>query len=388
MKYKLTSNLLAKLCVQAAFLVTSWICSVDPNKVTFASIRSANPEGNLLYLYRELKTRQWQGKCVLLFRKYRGSALDKLSMLFYMIRAGHHLATSRYFVIDDYYFPVYVIRARKGTEIVQLWHAAGAFKKFGYSTVGKSFGPSQEYLKHVRIHSNYDKVFVSAAEVVPHYADAFQMPEERILPLGLPRTDIFFDKDKHAEICVRFYQSFPKLKGRKLILYAPTFRGRSYQQKRFECPINARFMREILGRDYAFIVHLHPFMKTLDWKPGQYDEEFVCCVSDQFSIEELMIVSDILVTDYSSVIFDYSLLGRPMAFFATDLEEYMSERGFYYDYTSFIPGPMFTETEPLANWIKQGDFDATVIERFRDRFFDHRDGKASKRIADYLLEHW
>ncbi|MEH7574423.1 CDP-glycerol glycerophosphotransferase family protein, partial [Cytobacillus firmus] len=96
-------------------------------------------------------------------------------------------------------------------------------------------------------------------------------------------------------------------------------------------------------------------------------------------------LADILVTDYSSIIFDYSLLCRPMVFFAADLEEYRQERDFYYEYESFIPGPLVKDTNSLANIIKQGDFDLKPVSDFREYFFDHLDGKASERIVNHLL---
>src|SRR5699024_11258678 len=146
-------------------------------------------------------------------------------MLKQMLLATYHLSTASYFVVDDYYFPVYVITPRPKTEIVQVWHGAGAFKKFGHSTVGKTFGSSEQYLKHVKVHSNYSKVIVSTKKVIPFFAEAFQMASENILPLGLPRTDFLFDSEKHYATKKSLYEKFPQLKGRKLVLFAPTYRG-------------------------------------------------------------------------------------------------------------------------------------------------------------------
>lgn len=383
-RFKLWQTILAKVCVQIVFFVTSVLFHVNKKRVVFASYRAEKLEGNLYYVYKELQKRTTHYSCRFLFKKYRTSFIGKLDYFFHMLRAGYHLATSRYFFIDDYYFPVYLIKPRKNTEIIQLWHAAGAFKKFGYSTLNQAFGPSKDYLKHVKIHSNYSKVIVSSTEVIPYYSEAFRMPSEQILPLGVPRTDYFFKKDEHRKVKERFYQCYPELMNKKLILYAPTFRGKSHDQETFLFPIDIPQFVQILGEDYALLVHLHPYMKNqvkVDRGNG-----FIYHITEQFNIQELMVLSDVLVTDYSSVVFDYSLLERPMAFFADDLEEYTKERDFYYHYRSFIPGPFFTETEKLALWIKEGDFDRNIVSEFRKRFFDHADGKASSRIVERLFE--
>ncbi|MDR7240685.1 CDP-ribitol ribitolphosphotransferase [Neobacillus drentensis] len=335
-------------------------------------------------MYNQLERRNCHFACRFHFKKYNNSILGKLNYFLHMVKASYALATSRLFIIDDFYFPIYVIKPRKGTDIVQLWHAAGAFKKFGLSTINKSFGPSEDYLRHVKIHSNYSKVYVSSKTVIPHYAEAFDMSKEKIYPLGVPRTDFFFNNDIKEEITKKFNVDFSQFKHKKLILYAPTFRGRSHYQEKFTSPIDISKFKAMLGHDYALIIHLHPYMRS-----GLYieekDKDFAFQVEGQFTIEELLILADVLITDYSSVIFDYSLLCRPIVFFSTDLEEYIKERDFYFDFLTCIPGPLFTEIESLAKWLKEGQYDMKLVSDFRNFFFDDLDGKASERIVNHML---
>ena len=98
-----------------------------------------------------------------------------------------------------------------------------------------------------------------------------------------------------------------------------------------------------------------------------------------------MLISDVLITDYSSAIFEYSLLERPMAFFAPDLDAYERERGFYFDYRSGVPGPVFTETRALARWLRDGPFDLDRVRRFRDASFEVADGRASQRFVESIV---
>ncbi|MEK3888462.1 CDP-glycerol glycerophosphotransferase family protein [Bacillus sp. FSL K6-3431] len=384
MKLKMIPTLIISTLIRIAFFMFCFLFPINKKKITFASYRSEKLEGNLFYVHEELEQYHKDYRSNFLFKKYDSSIFGKWNYFLHMIKACYALATSKYFIVDDFYFPIYVIKPRKGTEIIQLWHAAGAFKKFGLSTINKSFGPSTEYLKHVKIHSNYSKVYVSSTSVVPYYAEAFGMSKEKIHPLGLPRTDYFFNNDELKSNTVKFNTLFPKFKNKKLLLYAPTFRGSSHYQESFSCPIDFGLLKSIIGEDYALIIHLHPYMNNsihLDEK----ERDFVCHIQGELNIEELLTIADVLITDYSSIIFDYSILKRPIAFFATDIEEYIKERDFYFEYKSFIPGPLFTETETLGNWIKNGSYDMDVITVFRDRFFDYLDGRASKRIVADLF---
>ncbi len=380
MPFKFTSTIMAKKVLQFVYFSSCLLFKVNKDKVTFASYRSEHLSGNLLYLSEEMKRSYPDKKYVYLLRKFRGGIWGKLAYFTHLIKATYNLATSARYIIDDFYIPAYFIKPRKGTEVIQIWHAAGIFKKFGLSTVGKPFGPSAEYLKHVRVHSNYSRLYVSSSEVIPYYAEAFGMDEKRIFPLGLPRTDYFFRSHRDS-LVDRFYSQYPDLKEKKLILYAPTYRGRSHDQGTFKCPIDFNMLEEKLGNEYAVLIHLHPYMKV----PDMSDHRFVYHFLNDYDIQELMCLADVLVTDYSSVIFDFSLLEKPMAFFAHDLDEYKRERDFYLDYKNMVPGPIFDQTEALAEWIKRNEYSMDTIKRFQERFFEYRDGRASERIVHHIL---
>ncbi|MFF2447168.1 CDP-glycerol glycerophosphotransferase family protein [Neobacillus sp. NPDC058068] len=381
---KLLPTILTKAIISIIYQLYCLIFPVKQQKVTFTSYRSDAIQGNLLHLQNEVNQQYPEFLVVDLFKKFDSSRRGKLSYLLHMFISTYHLATSRYFFIDDYYFPVYFIKPRKQTSIIQVWHAAGAFKKFGYSTVGKSFGPSSDYLKHVKVHSNYSNVIVSAAEVIPFYAEAFNMPAEQILPLGLPRSDYFFQEEHHIEVRKRLVQLYPELNGKKLILYAPTFRGKSHQQSVSQTYLDFAALKNGLGDGYALVVKLHPYIKSeLNFDKGLLD--FVYQIDDVFNTEEILTLADVLITDYSAIIFDYCLLGRPIVFYANDLEAYISERDFYYPYKSFVPGPIFTKTKDLAFWIKKEEFNLPQVNKFRKRFFDVYDGQVSRKTIETII---
>lgn len=385
-KFNMISTYMVKYMIRGAFLFFCVFFSVNRKKVTFASYRSDKLEGNLKCLKETWAVSDSTYQFKYLFRKLDTSLIGKLKYFLHMIKATYHLATSRFFIIDDYYFPVYMLdKLREGTEVIQVWHAAGAFKKFGHSIVNKEYGPSEEYAKIVKVHGNYSRVFVSSSSVIPFYAEAFAMNEEQIYPLGLPRTDFFFNNnDKSEELRTLFDANHPIFSGKKLILYAPTFRGSGHYQDNFQSPLNVHLLHQTLGDEYALLIHLHPYIKS-GISIAEEDEDFAVHVNGEHTIEELLLLADILITDYSSVIFDYSLMEKPMYFFAPDLKEYVNERNFYYPFEEMIPGPLYMNSEQLGRGIKQGDCQIEKVKKFKRHFFDDYNGKASLRVVTHLL---
>lgn len=374
---KLIPTILVKCILRIFYGLFCMLFKVDRQKVTFASYRSDTVKDNLAYVNKELARKYPAIKRHFLFKRFNSSSGGKLTYILHMIKACFHLATSRYFIIDDYYLPVYMIKLRKDVDVIQLWHSAGALKKFGLSTLDKPFGPSEAYLKHVSIHGNYTKAYVSSSEVVPFFAEAFGMPKEQILPLGVARTDYFYQEETIEKLRSDSYRDYPDLVGKKLLLYAPTFRGRSHYQDAFELPFDVHYMRERLQDEYVLMIHLHPYMQAgllLE------DQSFAKLIDHTYTIQELLALTDILITDYSTVFFDYSLLDRPMVFYPYDLEEYKQERDFYYPYEGLVPGPIVRDTESLVGAIKAAVFNKGP-KQFKDRFFDYQDGRAAERIV-------
>jgi CDP-ribitol ribitolphosphotransferase len=355
------------------------------DRVVLASTHTSHLSGNLEFIADELARRGMSSQVVVLTNAARRGVLGKLATLAAGARAEYYLATSRVFVVDDYFFPLYVVTPKPGTTVIQTWHASGAFKKVGYSVLDKSFGASAELVRHVAIHSNYDVILVGSQTAVPAYSEAFHQPAERFVSsIGIPRTDLFFDAEgvERTSAAVRAKYSVPE--GKRVVLYAPTFRGDSKHVAAYHDSLDLAVMHERLGDEMVLLLRLHPFVAShtaID--PALAG--FAINVSDHPDINELMLVTDVLVTDYSSAIFEFSLLGRPMAFFAPDFEAYEAERGFYFPYAESVPGPIFTTSEALAEYLASGKFDTERVARFRERSFEIADGHASERFVDRLV---
>ncbi len=355
-------------------------------QVVLATSHADHLGGNLAFIRDELRRRTPSEPVVVLAFRHRSGIRGRAAALWHALRSGFHLATARVFVVDDYFFAMYVIRPRPGTYRVQVWHAAGAFKKFGYSVLDRSFGADENLVEQVPIHANYDLCLVSAAATVaPHYAEAFRLPLDRFTSgIGIPRTDLFFDEARRALAAADVRHRYAIPADRRVVLYAPTFRGDSVLAARYEEHLDLQALAHVVGEDHVLLLRLHPFIRrraTL----VQDLSGFVIDVSGHPDINELMLVADVLVTDYSSAIFEFALLGRPILFLAPDHEAYVGERGFYLDFPADLPGPVFETTTALAAYLRAGTFDTARVEAFARRSFDLADGRASERFVDQVV---
>jgi CDP-ribitol ribitolphosphotransferase len=352
-------------------------------RVLLATSHATSLSGNLAFIREELDRREPRVPSVVIAYRPGTSIRSLAGAAIASVRSGFHLAAARVSIVDDYFLPMYAARPRAGSRYVQVWHASGAFKRFGYSVLDKVFGQTDEFVRRFAIHTNYDLCLVSAMRFAPFYAEAFRQPLERFsAAYGIPRTDVFFGERRAAAVA-RVRASYP-LPDRRTILYAPTFRGDTVTRARPPEGLDLHVLQRVLGDDHVVLLRQHPFVRRAS-PLGPALAGFVIDVSDHPDINELMLVSDVLVTDYSSAIYEFALLGRPMAFLAPDHADYENERGFYFDFRSGVPGPVFETAEALAGWLRAGEFDPERIARFRAESFDVADGRATERFVDEVV---
>lgn len=287
------------------------------------------------------------------------------------------LATAKYVFLNDNFMPMADLDFSNEAVITQLWHAEGAFKKFSLSLDL----PEDIRKRSIEGCKKLTYVVCSSKGVVPVYAEAFNMPESRVLPLGSARTDEFFKSDKSAEIKSNLNSLYPLTKGKKLILYAPTFRDTAEDDAKLLDSFDfERFNREF-GNEYALLVRLHPQIHRSKPLP-----DFVTDATSYKSAAELCLACDILITDYSSICMDFALLNKRCIFYAFDLQKYATERSFYFDYESFVPGDIAHDFDALVQAIKNPRNDEQKLARFREFNFDIPDGNAARRIIDTVMK--
>ncbi|MGL5692952.1 MAG: CDP-glycerol glycerophosphotransferase family protein [Peptostreptococcaceae bacterium] len=350
---------------------------IKENRITFLSDSRVTFTGNFEFIHKEILDKgTYEIKSLLKPRiDAKKNMKEKLALLYY-------LSTSKYIVLDDYYPQIYRYDIKPEVEVIQLWHACGAFKTFGFSRLGKVGGPNPKS----RNHKNYTKVIVSSNDIKKHYAEAFGISEDKVIATGVPRTDIFFDEKYKKEKSKEIYEKYPILKHKKVILFAPTFRGSGQKSAHYDFDkLDINKLRQALGNEFVMIMKLHPFIKSVP-EIEEQNKDFIINLSSEREINDLLFVSDILITDYSSVCFEYSLLNKPMIFFAYDLEEYIEDRDFYYPFESFVPGPIVRNTDEIIDIIKEEKFDLDKVNEFKNKFFSNLDGNATKKVVNELLK--
>ena len=350
-------------------------------RILFTSASRSSLGGNLKAVYDRMRERGLDEEYTLkkVFKPNiwaRSSFLDKFKLPFYLGMADK-------IFIEDYQPMVNNVEFDKDTEIIQLWHANGAFKTFGYSRLGKPASPKIDSLNH-RI---YTSAITSSKHIIPYYAEAFAIDEDKVIATGIPKTDIFFDEDYKEETRKKVENIYPQIKNAdKVIVFGPTFRGGGpktayYPMQKIDFKAIADYCRDING---VFIFKMHFLVKNELEIPPEYSDVLIDA-TDYREINDLLFVADVLVTDYSSTIYESSLLNIPMLFYAFDLEEYISSRDFYDEFESFVPGKITRSFDELLGALKDEDYEYEKVERFKKLNFEFLDGGSSDRVIDWLI---
>lgn len=344
-------------------------------RVVLATARLARLEGNLAFLHAEIRRARPKRRMVTLLEPYSYGFIGKLAYLARLVRGTYLLRTSSLFIVDNAYLPVHVAPHRAGTTVVQVWHAVGALKRFGADTLGGLSEPERSFL-----HRNYDFV-VCAGEASRHpYAAALRTPVEHVLPLGVARTDFFFDAPGMAAARDRVLSAYPRLRDGRVILYAPTFRGRG-RAKRGAPGFDAVALRAALPAGYVLAIKTHPNLDASAVATAGFD----VVLDPALEINEAFAAVDVLVTDYSSSIFEWALLRRPLVLLTEDLAEYERDPGLYLDAQTELIGERVDDPGELAPAILRATVNDAAWTRFIARQVEACDGRASRRFVERFL---
>lgn len=343
---------------------------MNSRKILMLSVSRSTLSGNLEFIYRKLDKGYFDIKVVL-----ENDGTETTELL-------KEMAQAKFIIIDDYTKLVYPLTMRKGAHLIQVWHSTGAFKRMGFARMGRSGSTVRTSLTH----RNYTDVIVSSPFVVKDFALAFGIDEKCIHPVGVPRTDVFFDERYKKNIIKKIKSTYPVLNHKKLILFAPTFRGNTrddaYYPEEF---IDIKSLYEHFHNEYILGIKLHPFIKKKIKAEKKY-ADFILDLSDNREINDLLFITDILVTDYSSVIFEYALLRKKAVFYAPDLEDYVRDRDFFYNYDEYIYGAFAQNKEELINAIDNANIDEDKLSQFTEKFLSSCDGKSTDRFINLIME--
>ncbi|MGE6401759.1 CDP-glycerol glycerophosphotransferase family protein [Bacillus cereus] len=365
------------------------ICNIFPlqRKVTFIISYGEN----LFHVQEEMKKQRVQDEVVVLYKSTCKYDLEKYSGKKYRfeslsirdtILATYHLATSKHVLLDNYFGCLSAVHFKKEVQCTQLWHAAGAIKKFGVEMSSVKVRTKRAQARFLRVYSKFNKIVVGSDLLADIYKQAFQLSEENIVRTGIPRTDLFFQLDRQQEVIVNLKGQNEMIGKKKVILYAPTFRERELMNVHLELDIDKLYKN--LRDEYILILRLHPAVRRRVKISEKY-QGFAYDYSSHPNINELLLITDILITDYSSIPFEFSLLRRPMIFYPYDLEMYVKERDFWFEYESLVPGYIAKNESDIIRYIRRGNFDLERVDIFARHWNQYSNGDASKQLVNLLF---
>ena len=377
-KLKIAIRMIPFLAINRSIML---LVKVKKNQILFASDVREEMGGNLKYVYDYLPDT---------FRKvtdFKRDRRDRRGLTQYL-KLAYYMTTSAYIVLEDFFDYTAFIKVRKGQEICQLWHGAGAYKKFAHSRTTNN----REKIKIHAGYKKYTKVIVSAEPIRSCYAEAFHISMDKVQATGIPRTDCFFDKNYITNVRITLQEQYPQLKGKKVILFAPTYRGTLANDAAYDFDkLNLDELYPYLKDNYIFVFKWHPAAYNnikLNGKEayrlGKYDDCFLD-LSDCRDINDLLLIADILVTDYSSVIFDWLLVEKPIIYYAYDMEDYAGTRGLYFNFEEYVYGSVAKDQEQLIQAIYNEDMQWEKRAAFRDKFMSACDGTSTEKTCKWIF---
>ena len=346
----------------------------DNNKILFLSRQSNTKSIDFALMEEDIHKRYPDKKLVILCKTLVKQ--NFVSYYFHIYRQMYHLATSKVCLADTYIIPISILKHRKNLKIIELCHGIGNIKKFGYQTLKTESGKGEELSKLMNMHGNYDYLISTSDETSKFYAEAFNMPIDKIVPIGNPKIDYILKvSSKKKEIL----KKYPNLKDKPVILYVSTFR-------RYEDDYLENFIKNVPFDKYNVIINIHPVTYKYHPDIDKYitDDRIYRC--SEFNTQELLSITDIAITDYSSFIFESAILEIPTYLYVPDYDKYTSKNGLNVDIFKELNGYVFKDAKSMFKNINKNNYDINVIRNFKNKYVSNCDGKATKKLVDFIIE--
>lgn len=361
---------------------------IDPKLVVFASSKSEKMPYTMRSLYKKLTEKGYTCR----FFGVPATFSKRKKEYAYYKEFFQAYGTCKCLYIDDIFAPVYCVAPRSGQHVVQLWHTPALLRKAGYA-IGKR-GVAGEIVDRRLTHKNYTDVVASCAYVKNTLASVFNCSEDIIHGWGCAHTDVYYDKDfikKARHDLIRLVPNLMSQIGdRKILLYAPTYRGEvsnAYTHRMLDLLL----LKRMLGDKYVLLIRMHPLVQDSSLMTGDLRDlvyDFAFDVPQSVAIDVTLCGADMLITDYSTILFEYSLLDRPMLFYAFDFEQYTRRRPLFYDYASFVPGPIVYDSYELSEAIlnMSENYNSEKMHHFAKKYMGGCDGHSTERIIHYTVK--
>ena len=344
-------------------------------KITFIS-RQSDVESADIKMLKECIKKELPGcKVVTLTKTIRPGIKASISYGFHMLKQMYHTATSRIVILDTYCIIISLLHHKKTTFVIQMWHALGLMKKAGYSILDQPEGRSNRLASAMKLHRNYQMILASSGNCIEAFSEVFGYPVDKICICPLPRVDLL-RSEKYIN-CTKqsIYSCFPELVEKCTVVYAPTYR-KEEEEMRIQIK---RLLKEFPFEKYNLIINLHPLSEI------KIDNEQVIW-NAPFTTMELLTVADFVISDYSSIIFEAAIMKKPLLFFPFDLMKYQSDRDFFIDYKSEVPGPICMNTKELLEALSNYSYERDRIYLFAQKYVELSINNCTEQIVGKLKE--
>lgn len=371
-----------KIVIEIAKCILGMIYSVIKlfkvkNKITFLSRQSNTVSIDFLLLSEELKKKNNNVNIVILAKRIEKGILSKIAYVFHMFVQMYHIATSRVVILDGYQIVISVLKHKKELKVIQLWHALGSLKKFGYSIVGKGEGSKKEIAENMDMHKNYDIVLSSSQISKNNFSEAFNIKKNKVMVMGLPRID-FLKSEYWKKVTVeKIYLQYPALNNaKKNIVYVPTFRKNTEDSIRVE-----DIVEKVDCSKYNLIVKLH------------HDQELVYIDNKENVLSgniatgmEFLHLADYVITDYSAISFEALIAGKPVYFYVYDYEKYKNTRDMYIDFKNEMPGVISESADEILKAIYDNVRFEQKEKEFIKKYVSTVEKNNTEELAKYILK--
>lgn len=308
---------------------------------------SAPVDFRLIKEYCERRDQPWDA--VILAKQLRNPA----TYLAEMIRQVYYIATSRAVVLDSYCIVIGLLHDRIRVPVIQIWHSLGNMKRFGYTAFGTDEGHSEATARLMHMHEGYDAIATSSLSFADEFAAAFNADKGKLFEAPLPRVDILLDEQNRARQREAILAAYPQLRGRKTIVYCPTFRK---QPAANEAEAAAALINAVDFDRFNFVYKPHPVSKqVID------DPRVVTIPGGQF---DALFVADVIISDYSTVIYEAGLLDIPVYLYAYDWDTYREKRGLTIDFENDVPTLFTDDPRAIMEAIESDAFDHDAFQAF------------------------
>ncbi|MBR0455568.1 MAG: CDP-glycerol glycerophosphotransferase family protein [Firmicutes bacterium] len=358
--------------VLAAIYAVMKLFPVKNNKIVFCSRQSSDVPLDFALIQKELARRQ-DGLCfVNICNRIGKGAGAYASFAADTLRSMKHMATSRVCVLDAYWPAASMLHHKEELTIIQIWHAIGKIKKSGMITAGAKTGRDPKIAALFNMHEKNDYIIAGAKAFDQFYRDSFGDYDYTLMNYGLPRIDYLIDNEEANRD--RFFAENPELKGRTILLYAPTFRRG--MEARWQDII------EVVDPDkYTLIIKNHPTQRIEGERPAEHVRYF-----DDWTAVDLLAASDYVITDYSAIALEAAVLRKKTLYWVYDYDEYVRDNGLNVDMFESMPGLAFRDAAEMMAFIDRGEYPMERLDAYRQKYLPEDLGHSAEKIAQLILD--